>query len=59
MGGLPLFAAIAIWAVLGIIAFLLAMCWLGRVPFWQLKLDPRKQAENIVKIALTLSLIPH
>ena len=54
MGGLPLFAAIAIWAVLGIIAFLLAMCWLGRVPFWQLKLDPEKQAENIVKIALTL-----
>lgn len=54
MGGFPLFAAIAIWAVLGIIAFLLAMCWLGRVPFWQLKLDPRKQAENIVKIALTL-----
>ena len=54
MGGLPLFAAIAIWAVLGIIAFLLAMCWLGRVPPWQLKLDPRKQAENIVKIALTL-----
>jgi len=54
MGGLPLFAAIAIWAVLGIIAFLLAMCWLGRVPFWQLKLDPQKQAENIVKIALTL-----
>ena len=51
MGRLPLFAAIAIWAVLGIIAFLLAMCWLGRVPFWQLKLDPRKQAENIVKIA--------
>lgn len=41
-------------AVLGIIAFLLAMCWLGRVPFWQLKLDPEKQAENIVKIALTL-----
>ena len=54
MGRLPLFAAIAIWAVLGIIAFLLAMCWLGRVPFWQLKLDPRKQTENIVKIALTL-----
>ena len=54
MGGFPLFAAIAIWAVLGIIAFLLAMCWLGRVPFWQLKLDPRKQTENIVKIALTL-----
>ena len=54
MGGLPLFAAIAIWAVLGIIAFLLAMWWLGRVPFWQLKLDPEKQAENIVKIALTL-----
>ena len=54
MGRLPLFAAIAIWAVLGIIAFLLAMCWLGRVPFWQLKLDPEKQAENIVKIALTL-----
>ena len=54
MGGLPLFAAIAIWAVLGIIAFLLAMWWLGRVPFWQLKLDPRKHAENIVKIALTL-----
>lgn len=54
MGGFPLFAAIAIWAVLGIIAFLLAMWWLGRVPFWQLKLDPRKQAENIVKIALTL-----
>nr|WP_239458896.1 hypothetical protein [Bifidobacterium ruminantium] len=54
MGRLPLFAAIAIWAVLGIIAFLLAMWWLGRVPPWQLKLDPRKQAENIVKIALTL-----
>lgn len=54
MGGLPLFAAIAIWAVLGIGAFLLAMWWLGRVPFWQLKLDPEKQAENIVKIALTL-----
>ena len=54
MGRFPLFAAIAIWAVLGIIAFLLAMWWLGRVPFWQLKLDPRKQAENIVKIALTL-----
>ena len=54
MGRLPLFAAIAIWAVLGIIAFLLAMWWLGRVPFWQLKLDPWKQAENIVKIALTL-----
>ena len=54
MGRLPLFAAIAIWAVLGIIAFLLAMWWLGRVPFWQLKLDPRKHAENIVKIALTL-----
>ena len=54
MGGLPLFAAIAIWAVIGIIAFLLAMWWLGRVPFWQLKLDPEKQAENIVKIALTL-----
>lgn len=30
------------------------MWWLGRVPFWQLKLDPKKQAENIVKIALTL-----
>ena len=54
MGRLPLFAAIAIWAVLGIIAFFLAMWWLGRVPFWQLKLDPRKHAENIVKIALTL-----
>ena len=54
MGRLPLFVAIAIWAVLGIIAFLLAMWWLGRVPFWQLKLDPRKHAENIVKIALTL-----
>lgn len=54
MGRLPLFAAIAIWAVLGIIAFLLAMWWLGRAPFWQLKLDPEKQAENIVKIALTL-----
>lgn len=54
MGRLPLFAAIAIWAVLGIIAFLLTMWWLGRVPFWQLKLDPEKQAENIVKIALTL-----
>lgn len=54
MGGLPLFAAIAIWAVLGIGTFLLAMWWLGRVPFWQLKLDPEKQAENIVKIALTL-----
>ena len=54
MGRLPLFAAIAIWAVLGIIAFLLAMWWLGRVPFWQLKLDPKKNAESIVKIALTL-----
>ena len=54
MGKLPLFVAIAIWAVLGIIAFLLAMWWLGRVPFWQLKLDPWKHAENIVKIALTL-----
>ena len=54
MGRLPLFAAIAIWAVLGIGAFLLAMWWLGRVPFWQLKLDPEKQAEDIVKIALTL-----
>ena len=54
MGRLPLFAAIAIWAVLGIIAFLLVMWWLGRVPFWQLKLDPQKHAENIVKIALTL-----
>ena len=49
-----LFGAIAIWAVLGIIAFVLAMWGLGRVPFWQLKLDPEKQAENIVKIALTL-----
>lgn len=54
MGGLPLFAAIAIWAVLGIGAFLLAMWWLGRVPFWQLKLDPKENAEGIVKIALTL-----
>ena len=54
MGGLPLFAAIAIWAGIAIGAFLLAMWWLGRVPFWQLKLDPKKQAENIVKIALTL-----
>ena len=54
MEKLPLFVAIAIWAVLGIIAFLLAMWWLGRVPFWQLKLDPEKHAENIVKIALTL-----
>lgn len=54
MGKLPLFVAIAIWAVLGIIAFLLAMWWLGRVPFWQLKLDPRKHVESIVKIALTL-----
>lgn len=53
-GRRSLFGAIAIWAFLGIIAFLLAMWWLGRVPFWQLKLDPRKQAENIVKIALTL-----
>ena len=53
-GGLPLFAAIAIWAGIAIGAFLLAMWWLGRVPFWQLKLDPKKQAENIVKIALTL-----
>ena len=49
-----LFGAIAIWAVLGIIAFVLAMWGLGRVPVWQLKLDPEKQAENIVKIALTL-----
>ena len=48
MGGLPLFAAIAIWAGIAIGAFLLAMWWLGRVPFWQLKLDPKKQAENIV-----------
>ena len=54
MEKLPLFVAIAIWAVLAIIAFLLAMWWLGHVPFWQLKLDPKKQAENIVKIALTL-----
>ena len=54
MGGLPLFVAIAIWAVLGIGAFLLAMWWLGRVPFWQLKLDPKENAESIVKIALTL-----
>ena len=54
MGGLPLFVAIAIWAVLGIGAFLLAMWWLGRVPFWQLKLDPEENAESIVKIALTL-----
>ena len=54
MGGFPLFAASSIWGVLCIIAFLRASCWLGRVPFWQLKLDPRKQAENIVKIALTL-----
>ena len=54
MGKLPLFVAIAIWAGIAIGAFLLAMWWLGRVPFWQLKLDPRKQAENIVKIALTL-----
>ena len=54
MGGLPLFAAISIWAGIAIGAFLLAMWWLGRVPPWQLKLDPRKQAENIVKIALTL-----
>ncbi|MDR4020157.1 pentapeptide repeat-containing protein [Bifidobacterium sp.] len=53
-GELPLFAAIAIWAGIAIGAFLLAMWWLGRVPFWQLKLDPKKQAENIVKIALTL-----
>ena len=49
-----LFGAIAIWAVLGIIAFVLAMWGLGRVPVWQLKLDPEKQAESIVKIALTL-----
>ena len=54
MGGLPLFAAIAIWAVLDIIAFLLAVWCLGGVSVWQLKLDPRKQAESIVKIALTL-----
>ena len=49
-----LFGAIAIWAFLGIIAFVLAMWGLGRVPVWQLKLDPEKQAESIVKIALTL-----
>lgn len=49
-----LFGAIAIWAVLGIIAFVLAMWGLGRVPVWQLKLDSEKQAESIVKIALTL-----
>ena len=49
-----LFGAIAIWAVLGIIAFVLAMWGLGRVPVWQLKLDPEKQAESIVKIVLTL-----
>ena len=30
------------------------MWGLGRVPVWQLKLDPEKQAESIVKIALTL-----
>ena len=54
MRKLPLFAAIAIWAVLGILAFLLAMWWLGRVPFWNLHLDAKKHAESIVKIALTL-----
>lgn len=54
MGKLPLFVAIAIWAGIAIGAFLVVMWWLGRVPPWQLKLDPEKQAENIVKIALTL-----
>ena len=49
-----LFVAIAIWVVLAIGAFLVATWWLGRVLPWQLKLDPQKQAENIVKIALTL-----
>ena len=53
-GRRSLFGAIAIWAVIAIGAFLVAMWWLGRVPPWQLKLDPEKQAENIVKIALTL-----
>lgn len=54
VGGRSLFGAIAIWAVLGIIAFLLAVWCLGGVSVWQLKLDPEKQAESIVKIALTL-----
>ena len=54
MGGFPLFGAIAVWAFLGIIAFLLAVWCLGGVLVWQLKLDPEKQAESIVKIALTL-----
>ena len=49
-----LFGAIAIWAVLGIIAFVLAMWGLGRVPVWQLKLAPEKQAESLVQLALTL-----
>ena len=53
-GRRSLFGAIAIWAFIAIGAFLLAMCWLGRVPPWQLKLDPETQAESIVKIALTL-----
>ena len=54
VGRRSLFGAIAIWAFLGIIAFLLAVWCLGRVPVWQLKLDSEKQAESIVKIALTL-----
>ena len=49
-----LFVAIAIWVVLAIGAFLVATWWLGRVLPWQLKLDSETQAENIVKIALTL-----
>ncbi len=42
MGGFPLFGAIAVWAFLGIIAFLLAVWCLGGVLVWQLKLDPEK-----------------
>ena len=54
MGRLPLFVSISIWVVIAIVAFLSAMSWLGRTPFWQLSLDSKTQAESIVKIALAL-----
>ena len=54
MGKLPLFMVIAIWVVLAIIASLSAMSWLGRTPFWQVSLDHKKQAKDIIQIALTI-----
>ena len=54
MERLPLFVVIAIWVVLAIIAFLLAMSWLGRTPFWKVSLDYKTQAKDIVQIALTI-----